>query len=556
MCDTESDSGRGAVDEQKLQHGQARLATTLHARRRDGPAGTRRPRRGAAAIAALLVAVGGALIISTYTEFSETVDEPVHIAAGMQWLDRGTYVYQPANPPLARIASALLPFLAGQRSQGLPDPVAEGNALLYADDQYLRNLSRYRLGILVFFLLASVTLWIWACRVYGKAVALAAILLFASLPPVLGHAGLATTDAAIMATLALTAFLFARWLEEPTLPLGAGLGAALGLSVLSKFSALVFVPGAAMAILGVRLVVHNGDPPRPMRTRIVSLGVGALVALALLWAGYRFAWGPIRLGGTPVPAPALLLGLSNLTDIASGGHPAFLLGRQSQTGWWYYFPVALLVKTPLPTLVLGLIGAASIVAIAKKARDWRFLAPPAAAAAVLVMALPSKLDLGIRYILPIYPLLAITAGVGLKRLWASPGLRMPGRVTAILLVSWQLWSGARNYPDYVAYFNELAARHPERVLLDSNLDWGQDLLRLSRELHRRKATSVAICYFGNADIRRHGLPNPRRLVPNQWTSGWVAVSEMCLLDPSYSWLKAERPVGRVGRSIRLYNLPD
>ncbi len=278
--------------------------------------------------------------------------------------------------------------------------------------------------------------------------------------------------------------------------------------------------------------------------------------MAVLWAGYRFAWGPTRSGTTPVPAPALWTGLSDLASVASGERPVYLLGRQSLTGWWYYFPVAIAVKTPLAFLVLAAIGAAGTARFARETRDWRWLAPPAAAAAMILSVLPSRLDLGIRYILPVYPLLSITASLGVVRLWLPRRLAAAGRAVAVLLVAWQIRSCARAHPEYVADFNEIAGDHPERFLNDSNLDWGQDLLRLAEELRRRHAVSVSLCYFGNADFRRHGLPNPRRLAPNERPTGWIAVSEMCLLDPSYFWLRDLRPEGRAGRSIRLYRLPN
>lgn len=507
-------------------------------------------------ISIAILAAASAVIVSIYGTFSETVDEPVHIAAGMQWLDRGSYTYQIANPPLARIAAAIPPYFAGLRSAGLPDPVAEGNALLYAGGRYVRNLSLFRLGALPFFLLAASTAWWWARRLFGPAAAAGTAALFSTLPPVLGHSALATTDAAIMATATLALFLFTEWLDRPTLLTGALLGAATGLSVLSKFSALLFLPCAAAAIAAGRWLLFTRAVPRAGRSPGPSIAVASIVAVIFVWAGYRFAWGPTHPGRIGLPAPAFVAGVRGMADYAAHGHPAFLLGEQSSRGWWYYFPVALLVKTPLAFLLLTAAGAVGVFAGAGMQSDWKTVAPLAAAAAILASVLPSRLDIGIRHILPIYPLLAILAGLGLRVFWTSPGLGAVGRFTAIALVGWQLWSAARTYPDYMAYFNELAERHPERVLLDSNLDWGQDLLRLSTELARRGASEVALCYFGNAEISRHGLPSPRRLTPNQPTTGWIAISEMCLLDPSYSWLKRYEPVGKAGRSIRLYHLEN
>jgi hypothetical protein len=130
------------------------------------------------------------------------------------------------------------------------------------------------------------------------------------------------------------------------------------------------------------------------------------------------------------------------------------------------------------------------------------------------------------------------------------------------LLVWQLGSSLAAHPDYLAYFNELAGKHPERILVDSDLDWGQDLLRLVEELRARHVERVAIAYNGSADLSRHGLPAFRPLVPHQPTTGWIAISEMRLKigegRPPYdefAWLEAYEPVARVGRSIRLYYVP-
>jgi hypothetical protein len=117
-------------------------------------------------------------------------------------------------------------------------------------------------------------------------------------------------------------------------------------------------------------------------------------------------------------------------------------------------------------------------------------------------------------------------------------------------------SSARAHPDYLAYFNELAGARPERVLVDSDLDWGQDLRRLTATLQRRGIDTLSVRLFGSADLRRHDLPVFRVLPPYQPATGWIAVSELMLrTSDRFTWLKAYEPVERVGKSIRLYHIP-
>src|SRR5208282_5889468 len=143
---------------------------------------------------------------TTYRIFTQTWDEPIHIASGMEWLDHGRYQLDPIHPPLARILMAIGPYLDGSRFPiaGLRQdtrPVVAGNLILYKSD-YWRTLSLARIGILPFFILACVMVWAWTSHLFGRATGLLAVFLFSNLPPILGHAGLATTDMALAGTLA------------------------------------------------------------------------------------------------------------------------------------------------------------------------------------------------------------------------------------------------------------------------------------------------------------------------------------------------------------------
>src|SRR6185436_6448283 len=100
------------------------------------------------------------------------------------------------------------------------------------------------------------------------------------------------------------------------------------------------------------------------------------------------------------------------------------------------------------------------------------------------------------------------------------------RATAVGLGAWLLSTPVRAAPDHLAWFNALAGRHPEDVLLDSDLDWGQDLRRLEEELAARHVPSVTLAYFGPVDLCRHHLPPGRWLRPYERAHGWIAVSEM------------------------------
>jgi len=523
-------------------------------------------KRSVIALYVLLIVVPLARVVATYHVFSETNDEPFHIHAGIEWLQHGTYDSDPEHPPLARIAFAL----AG------------------------------RAGNLIFFLIALVVVAVWSRS-------LLALALFGALPPVLAHAGLATTDCAAMAMTLLALYIFNRWVEHPVWSLAIALGIAIGLGLLAKFSFLVFFPVAALMFVR-------------KRPRVMQLIPAALIAALIVWAGYRFTFGTIadasarsridssvmtmaaqyakapgyewvtpkiildcrdyardaalrgfsgidfvdfakaagysspsagRTGrdtmqgappiprtsafdNVPLPAPQFFAGIGMVRRHSGSGHVAFLLGRTSTTGWWYYFPVVFFFKTPLAFVILSIIG---VVMLFPRGVA---LAP----IAMLIVAMTSGINIGVRHILPMYPFLAMCAAYAASRLW---------RWMSVALLAWYFIATSIAHPDYLAYFNEAAGRHPEHIALDSNLDWGQDVLRLAQFVQREHIPHIYVSAFG--DWRSYNMP-AEPLPPNRRVTGWIAVSEnQFVFENGFAWLERERPVRRIGKSIRLYYIP-
>lgn len=539
----------------------------------------------------LLAGIGVARIVSTYHVFNQTADEPEAIATGVEWLQRGTYTLDNSHPPLARIAAGLGPFLSGLRLQGYGLTVPAGNELFNSNGQYLHNLALARLGILPFFLLAVGVVWIWSLKIFNPASGMFAILLFTTLPPVLAHAGLATNDMAVTSTLAAALLSFVYWLERPTYGRSLLLGLFVALAFLSKFSTLLLLPACGVAILACRWMFRSQTVEKPTIVwprSAIAVGLVLITAALLIWGGYRFSVRGARANTSdaatiqnpgsrdtvraigryveakvPIPAPDLFWGIYYQWRHNHEGHPSYLLGEIRETGWWYFFPVALAVKTPLPLLILSGVGFFFLIRrlIRRPGQDpdWRKLAPVAAAAAILLVAMFSRIDLGVRLVLPIYPLLAIIAGFGAAGLCTLPRFRAIGIAAVTVLLLWQIVSSARIHPDYLAYFNELGGSHPDHILVDSDVDWGQDVLRLVDTLHSRKIDSVAIAYLGTADLSQFDLPKHQLLPPYQPTTGWIAISDVLFKTgerkppyKGYAWLEAYEPVAFAGKSIRLY----
>lgn len=530
----------------------------------------------------LLTTIAVARIVSTWRHTAQTSDESPNIACGMQWLDLGRYDYGPFHPPLARTAIAASLYMHGYRAQNLPDRWNEGNAILHSRNDYWSALKYARAGVLPFFILACVWVWLWSKRLLQGWTALVPLLLFTNTPAVLAHASLATTDMAVAAGICGALFAFTVWLDHPS-PLSAVLlGATFAAAFLSKFSALLFVPVGCLAIV----LLYR---PR-MKPLLTSAPIAVILTASLVWAAYGFSFGrttahlsedaagqtsliskiPTRtlrlIETTPVPAPEIIDGIWSVQNHNEAGHAAYLLGRNSLYGWWYFFPVALIVKTPLGLLLLATAGA---LLLAVRRADRRAFAPFGSAAAILLACLPANLNIGVRYVLPLYPMLAIAAGVGCVSLWRSSRLPITARVLSVSLGAWTVVSTARAHPDYIAYFNELAGSHPENILVDSDLDWGQDLQRLASELKRLNVRYIHMDCLYTGDGRELDLPAWDGLQPYKPETGWVAVSFTPLKshawvtaqragrhDSPYAWLNAYKPHSRVGRSILLYYIPE
>ena len=521
------------------------------------------------AIAAVLFA--SARIIATYSVFNHTADEPAHIGAGMEWLDKGVYTWEPAHTPLARVAMAMGPYLLGIRSQGqdrsAPGAMTlEGLNILYAGHHYDLTLTAARLGILPFFWVACLVVYEWGRRYFNKAVAVLALAFFTFLPPVLAHAGLATSDMALTAFMGAVFLTGLMWIDEPAPGRAALFGLAGGLAILSKLSSLLFFPvSAVLALIGYLAAKHpsTGDVLRDLRRRIPTLACAAAVAFLAIWAGYRFSFGPVPFGHLELPFPEFYAGIDAVRHHNLGGQPAYLLGQRGSEGWWYFFPVALAVKTPLAFLIL--VGACVVLAVRGGLVFDRGWIPMAFAAGILGPSMTSSIDLGIREILPIYIGLSLMAAVAAFRIMERPFANRWPVAALALLAAWFAGSSLLSHPDYLPYFNELAGDHPEKILIDSDLDWGQDIKRLSKRLKQVGAKEVYLDTLLVADFdHEHDLPHVlTRLDVVNPPEGWVAIgftywkqNRLGLFDryPNLTiWPDRIPPVEKVGKSMLLWH---
>jgi hypothetical protein len=524
------------------------------------------------ALSLVLVLFATLRIVATYTVFNHTADEPAHIACGMEWLDRGSYTLEAQHPPLARVAAAAGPYLLGARTVYTPRTVRDwllldGDAVLYYGHRYDLTLALSRLGMLPFFWVGCCVVYLWGRRYFDGTIAVLAVFLFSFMPAVLAHAGLSTTD------MALTAFLGAAflsgyiWLEEPTCKHATGFGLCTALMMLSKFSGMAFLPvSAGLALLWYAVTDRPGAGPlwRAVRERLPTLALAVLVACLAIWTGYRFSFGKVNFSSIRLPAPELYQGIEEVMYHNSAGHPGYLLGERRSTGFWYFYEVAVLVKTPLGFLVLL---AAGVYLAFRYRRHYRELWPALLfAAGILLVGAFSRINIGIRHVLPVYTGFSLVAAAALARGIENAGRRRWVFAGAGLMTLWIAASSLIAHPDYLPYFNELAGSHPENILVDSDLDWGQDIKRLSARLKQVHAREVTFTSLVTADLEgQHGFPHLSAGYPNVPLHGWNAIGKtywkeyrLGLFDthPEVNpWPDRVPEQERVGKSILLYYFP-
>jgi len=578
------------------------------------PMTTKQQRACLGILAAAFVVAAVAWTVGSAASLSHTFDEPHHLATGIEWWQFGTYRWWTENPPLPKVVNALAPYLAGMRLPARPaalggPPWIPGIELLDAAPSYEHALMLARLGTVGFLLLTLGLTFALAGGRQRPLPAFAATALVATYPPLLGHAGLATTDVAAVATVLLFLFFLGRWADRPTLARAALVGAGLALAMLCKLTAPMLCLALGVAWLGARRWAVGSwieRPPTRWRARLGQVAIAGVTAFMVVWAGYRFSVGrlddlpPMEFFGTPVlappgqrsallawfcrlrlPAPEFWHGFLFLRAHDVHGHAAFLLGQiRERGGFWDFYLVGLLLKSPLPFLLLLL---ACLPALLRKRRAR--LAPQALGggwAALVALALSTRLpvNIGLRHFLIVVPLLAIFIA-GCLMPWLE-SLAGRARVLAAIGFSAILAAGVvtveRARPQLLAYFNPLAGREPGHALVDSDLDWGQDFLLLKRELRARQIPSAHYGFFGTVNPCGADGTELRPLVPKVPVTGWVVLSEQfyrsnffvsvrrdSCASPHYhvelapggafDWLKAYQPVARIGATLRLYYLP-
>jgi len=518
---------------------------------------------------------------------SPTFDEVLHALRGSIFLTTGDWRMQMnLHPPLVHLLTGILMWPVFPRVD--PRQLEAWTSLPLRHLDVVREIltemgypSAFvpvffgRIVVIGFTLILGALLFRWAKSWYGARAGLLALGVYTFAPNILAHGRLITTDMPVALTFFLAVYALQRFVTRTTYRTLLFAGFSLGLALGAKISSVILLPLFAVMLMPW---VAKPDWLRTVKQRqgllrfpVVWL-VGIVgVALMTLWVIYGFEVGPYLPGWPALPLPTYMntLATTFLSFYQTPKAPAaFLMGQRSFSGWWWYFPVTFLLKTPLPIVIASLFGFMGLL----RERRWLPLWFGGVLPVVYMgMAVLNSWNLGYRYILPLEPfmILGIASTV---RLFQS---RRVLQIAGVVLLIWLVVGTIGIYPDYLAYFNELAGgpANGYRFLTDSNLDWGQDLIQLRRYMDKNDIQTLYLSYFGSVNPATYVLdftPLPS-FAPLQGESQFAMympepgiyaisvtnLSGQYLSNPStFDWFRRQSPVARVGYSIHIYDVPS
>lgn len=424
---------------------------------------------------------------------SATSDEPAYIAAGMIKVQEGRLDFFRDQPPLMNSLTAMPLLIAGYRMPPIwtigGNHWSIGRQFLYApghDAHRMLFLARLPTIALLIALCWAVYLFVLS-ETRSAPWALFAFVLTAFCPNVIAHGRLATVDVPVTFFIFAASALFIRMLRQPSIVTAVAAGGFAGAAVLSKTSANILGPFFLVLLLATLT---------KRRDVVKHSAIAALAAVGVVWV-FIMVEGSAAYAGASFPhLPRIAVPfaeyIENIRLIsgwyqAGGGNPQFLLGEFSDKGWPHYYLVVVALKMTIPALVIVALGLL-----------FSFRSGFAAGACYLfvllflAVAANGELAFGIRYVMPVIPFLFAATAIALSRAPRAVA------IAATALVVLHAAEGLRAYPSYLSYFNQFIGSHrnADRYLIDSNLDWGQDLRRLDVWLRERGVDEVVIHYFG------------------------------------------------------------
>jgi len=548
---------------------------------------------------------------------SATMDEVAHLPAGYSYLTQKDMRLNPEHPPLIKnwgafpllfIKDINFPSEIKDWTEDINGQWGFGYHFLYKMGNPVDKMIFWaRIPMILILILLGFYVFKWARELFGNKAGLLTLFLFSFSPTFLAHGRLVNTDIGAAVGVFIATYYFIKALQGPTKRNIILAGITFGIAQLLKFSVILLVPffgflgliwwliksGKLLPTLKILILtfvigfiligtvyqyhVWNYPPERQVRDAEVFLAAYPdFIKKPLLWAADK-----------PVlrPYAQYFTGLFMVFHRASFGHTTYFLGEISNLGWKTYFPIVYSIKEPLAFHIFTLTAILYAAWLIKKpfwqntfwrTKNWIKNHFPEFAMLTFIgiywaTSLYSNLNIGVRHLLPVFPFTFILVGAMIINLLKAPFLKIKYIILGVLIF-WQIFSVISIYPHFLAYFNELAGGPNQGYIytVNSNLDWGQDLKRLTKWVEDEKIDKIYVDYFGGGDaqyyLKEKYAPWWGTRDPAEFPKGnYLAVSATFLqggrgtpapgFDQPYGyyrWLDQYQPIAKIGYSIFIY----
>jgi 4-amino-4-deoxy-L-arabinose transferase-like glycosyltransferase len=479
-------------------------------------------------IAVTLLAIMAILLVTSVRQQSQTFDESTHLFAGFQYWKHGDFGRNPEHPPFVKLLASL-PLLPLGLHEPPPFPfpyfkaqdIFNASQLLYTADADA-ILLRGRLMITLLSLTLGLLVFLASKEIFGPLAAALALFLFAFEPNLLANGAIVTTDMGLALFFFASVYTFYRFCTKPSAARLALCAVATALGIVAKHSGVLILPTLVLLALVDLFLPNSYDRRRQLRQLGLALLAIAVFSYVVLWAfyGFRYAARPGQLQITPslsayagtlihphqrgvidLLARRHLLPESYLygwVDIllSQGTRPTFIFGHLYSTAKWFFFPAVFLLKTTLALMLFLLL--LPFARIYGRRRELVFFSLPIAF--FLFAAIFSHINMGVRYLLPIYPFCIVLASAAAAAFFTRS---VVGKVAVAALLLLTVFSSLHSYPNFLAYSNELfgGPSHTYRFATDANADWGQGLKWTKTYLDQHPDPNCWFDYHGNPTVQ-------------------------------------------------------
>ncbi|MFC1700544.1 ArnT family glycosyltransferase [Patescibacteria group bacterium] len=573
-------------------------------------------------IATLLLVLMLGLAFFSMRGDSATMDELAHTPAGYSYITQKDMRLNPEHPPLLKDLAGLSVWLGSKITgksivfpkttnwtEKLNGQWEFGRDLLYRNGNDADSIIFWgRLPMLLIMLILGIYVFKWAHELYGNKAGLLALFLYSLSPTFIAHGRYVTTDVGAAAAFFISIYYLVKWVNNQNKKNLIIAGIVFGLALLTKFSLVLLIPYFVFIVMAWSLINYNKDTKLPHFTAIVrslaipliSLFLIGIIGMALIWPVYKFhilnypetrqtfdtianlgSYGNRLLADSVIwmseksilrPYGQFFHGLLMVIQRSVGGNTTYFLGEISRFGWRSYFPIVFSIKVPLVFLILILIAFLTSARNIKKLFKKENFAEFALLSFFIlywVMSIRSTLNIGVRHVLPIFPILYV--------LISGQIIKIKNKKLNIFLIIMLLWYAIgtiKIYPNFLTYFNEIAGG-PEngyKYAIDSNLDWGQDLRRLKNWIEKNNINKIYVEYFGGGDLNYYldgkwqtwwGERDPSELPSDSWLAvsttliqggRGIAAPNISNRTDYYEWLNDYEPVTVIGNSIFVYHI--